>query len=835
MTKAFSETPLWPYVGVVGCLLILTILAPRTWQPVQRSRPVDGEIQEPEPDTAEVAIVARPDATPTPTPAQAQRVPALEAMQSPRQEVATEPRVAKRFVPQTVEPKLPVIPAPESTPELPQVAAAPRFSPPPVKIEATPVVMVRQESEVAPRVATAWPIPADLVRKLDELNEHPSCAAWVARTRFTLEQLHQTESLTDGKVPQFLDNLEGGVVEAQQLARQADSAALRTKILWARHALLRRVTIWQQVRQAALGSTTPVAIVSPDDSQLRRQLSAIEQQVELTRHADQWRSYLLLDELRQQLESGNTAERRQVARKILSRLESPRLDQRQRELLSQSPFAELSRELRAWANEPIDYLALLDDLEAFEENGRTNSARALARYYQAMRWSSNPAIAQLGRALDVHYRNANVRLAVSGQLVNRLLPDIDATDEEIQESIAGAWVSGTSRTETELRAVLIPDNTHWRIGVEASGAVESETAANAGAATFYNDALSHYLARKLLLVDPNGVRVWRAEAEADSEADLTGVRTDFDRVPIIGWLARSIAIDEHNSRFPWARRAAEERLAAHASARLDKEVHERLIEADEEFDKYLYEPMKKLKLNPVALDLHTTEERLVGRYRLAGSQQLGAYTPRPRAPGDSLLSVQIHESAMNNILEQLKLEGQKTELRQLFRDLAATFARPDLEIPDDIPDNVTVKFATQEAIRVRCADGRVTVTMRIAELRADSRNKWRNFIVRAYYVPDSTQLHANLVRDGIIELAGRRITSRDRIALSGIFNKVLSRSQPFNLVNEQLAESPNLQDLTVTQFVINEGWIGVALGKQRGATLTPLASLQRPMRSRLRR
>ena len=33
------------------------------------------------------------------------------------------------------------------------------------------------------------------------------------------------------------------------------------------------------------------------------------------------------------------------------------------------------------------------------------------------------------------------------------------------------------------------------------------------------------------------------------------------------------------------------------------------------------------------------------RLRLAGGEQLGAYTPRPRAPSDSLMSLQVHESA----------------------------------------------------------------------------------------------------------------------------------------------------------------------------------------------
>ena len=111
--------------------------------------------------------------------------------------------------------------------------------------------------------------------------------------------------------------------------------------------------------------------------------------------------------------------------------------------------------------------------------------------------------------------------------------------------------------------------------------------------------------------------------------------------------------------------------------------------------------MTQLKLNPVALDLRTSKTRLIGRYRLAGDHQLGAHTPRPQAPGDSLLSVQIHESAMNNVVEQLSLDGKESDLRELYREICAKFARPDLEVPDEVPMGVKIRFSDSQAIHVR--------------------------------------------------------------------------------------------------------------------------------------
>src|SRR4029077_9003575 len=100
----------------------------------------------------------------------------------------------------------------------------------------------------------------------------------------------------------------------------------------------------------------------------------------------------------------------------------------------------------------------------------------------------------------------------------------------------------------------------------------------------------------------------------------------------------------------------------------------------------------------------------------------------------------------------------------------------------------------------------------LKELDHAEKNTWKNFEVRGYYRPSDNQQEANLVRDGNLELVGERLKLGDQIALRGIFAKVLSRNRQLSLVNKQLLLRPQLADLQVTQFVIQDGWIGVALG-----------------------
>jgi hypothetical protein len=286
-----------------------------------------------------------------------------------------------------------------------------------------------------------------------------------------------------------------------------------------------------------------------------------------------------------------------------------------------------------------------------------------------------------------------------------------------------------------------------------------------------------------------------------------------------------MARQQHDERYHEAKAETEAKLESRATSRFDQEVHARLSQAENQLNHRLIQPFANIALKPTPLDLRTTEQRIIARYRLASDIQLGAHSPRPQAPGDSLLSVQIHESALNNTLGSLGLEGKKTDLPTLFRELAKTFERDDLEIPEDLPEDVTIQFADKEAVRVQCDNGRVALTIRIAELKSGRTIRGRDFGVRAYYVPDADQLNANLVRDDIIEIMGEQIGGRT-LGLRFIFNKVLTRTRPFNLVNRKLAENPRLKDVHVNQFVINDCWIGMAMGPNAAGDLEHLAKQQ---------
>ena len=116
---------------------------------------------------------------------------------------------------------------------------------------------------------------------------------------------------------------------------------------------------------------------------------------------------------------------------------------------------------------------------------------------------------------------------------------------------------------------------------------------------------------------------------------------------------------------------------------------------------------------------------------------------------------------------------------------------------------------------MRRIDGRIEITLSIAKLAKPPR-KWSNFQVRAYYRPEVHGRSVEFARDGVIQLIGR-VNVAGQIALRGVFSKTFGKKAPWSVVPEKFATDPRLADLAITQFAVDDGWVGVALGPQRTA------------------
>ncbi|MEM6691450.1 MAG: hypothetical protein AAF664_18630, partial [Planctomycetota bacterium] len=210
--------------------------------------------------------------------------------------------------------------------------------------------------------------------------------------------------------------------------------------------------------------------------------------------------------------------------------------------------------------------------------------------------------------------------------------------------------------------------------------------------------------------------------------------------------------------------------------------------------------------------------RLIARYRVAGDWQLGAFTPRPRAPRSSLMSVQIHQSAINNTLEQLVPRDHAMAIDEVIRQAASTFGY-EAELTDEIPADVTVQFAKTRPITIEIEDGRLWVTMRIVTMKRGRGLKLHRFIVRAPYKPTADGTRAMLVRDGHLSISGPGMSVRQRLPIRAVFNKVLSPNQPISLTLPALYDHPAMDNLAISQMDLRAGWLGVAISDSQAEKL----------------
>jgi len=690
----------------------------------------------------------------------------------------------------------------------------------PLALSATPLsttsptgtTTLEMVSYLAPADHGIWPKPVSLLKQLASLATYPPARSWIADVTVALDQLQSHQKLTDPLTKKTLSRLAKLVRSGNAQAEGVSDLDINSRWLRTVYALNRRLHIWSSIHQLATAAPLPQQSREASVTLLTEEIGNLRETFANLSDGGPWIEYLLLDKLLEVTLANQPVDPQTLNKlscRVLNRIDSAVLTEDQRKFIATEPVQSLKTVLRQVVTAHVDPTELLRELEIYESTTTTQQGSSLASRYQFLRWSLDEGERALASQLDHHYRNANIRIAVSQQMINRLLPDPKSQEEPIDDTIQGARVSGKSRTSTILNVFLIPDKKQWRMGVQASGEVTSDTETRRRSTTFHNKGSSRYTVNKDLLIDRRGIRVGRATAKTDIQSELLGFETNFDSLPVVGSMLRSFVRNQYNAQ---ADQTMKKQVERRARNRFDEEIANHLVNVENRFQERYLNPLKHLHLEPIALDLQTTtNSRLILRYRLAGYQQLAANTPRPRAPGNSLMSIQVHESAFNNTLQNLKLDGKRTDLRTLYREIAKAFDRTDIKIPEEIPGNVTVAMADHEAVRVRFEDGKVKLRIHLKELKSGSRHKWRNFVLTASYQPSMDQLSASLYRDGHLQFEGKNLRLGDRIALQGIFNKALPRTRPINMINKQLAESDGMKDLNVSQFVVRETWIGFAI------------------------
>jgi hypothetical protein len=856
--------PMWPYIGLLGLLFALSVTAPRAWAPKPR-------IAAPRPFAAAkkryavaAASIAMPRAETAPV-AKSVFIQAVFAGAARRSLEPAGPTLVRRAMAPTVAPLglqddaapsvaanglyEPLAPGELDLPVEPAVAAdaawqlalasddepeAPHDDAPAEQLALVPSVSV-DEVDLAPLanepvvipVSNAWLQPTALLDRLNDLASECECGPWALSAAEAVEAFaHADPRNLDAAAP-ALAAVWQRLFEGEALAEEQSRPELATQLRRTCDALRRRLAVWDAAL-ARMDDAQHAPQLANDATDLGLALGEVEATLAGREDAQVWREYLLLDELRAMNAARSSLAddaREQLAREVLSRLTSPSLDLSQRQLIGERRVQRLAGELRGWSEAEDYQLDLARVLERFEEDLLPSDAQQLATAARQLAASRDPRDQELSRQLNERFRNANVRLEFSAELISRLLPEAAPREQAIEETILGVPNRGHSRTTTRL--FFRTANERGRLGLElfAAGDVDSWTTAESGPARFHHEGRAQFSARRRLRFDRRGLHAGEVLVEVDSQTDLRSVRTDFDRLPLFGNVVQKIARRKYDEKRGEAQVEAERRIKEKLSRALMDETETAFAAANVRWRERVITPLDRLGLAPRIIEAGSNDNRAMLRVRLAADSQLGSHTPRPRLPDDSLLGLQVHQTALNNLLEGLDLNGRTFSLPELGAWLAEKMNRDDLLPKASLREDVWIHFAEQDAVHARLVDGQVELNLQFAELITTHRS-WHNFQVRVKYRPETNSLTADLEREGPVELLGDTVGGVE-LALRGILNRIFPVEEPWHLTPAQLAQNPRLQGLKVTHFVIDDGWLSVAAGEDQAAAKQPRVEVRR--------
>lgn len=698
---------------------------------------------------------------------------------------------------------------------------------------------LEQSCNPTAKLTSAQPQPGLYVSGASRLTniEYNAIVSWVQSVRSQLDVLVHTDGLENPRSSARIAQLAELARQAAVIGESLQSYEHAKHMIAIAYAIQRRVDVWSAIQACLDPTSIALTRISSTDlarEALRKSLAGVEARLAETGNEENWRQYLLIDSLIAWVSSEQNiwSEGNDLALNALSRLHWERLTGTQREFLKQDEFIQLATHLEAWSRDPVDYRQMLIDLEQLERAPLDRNNSSLAGAIQVLRTSPQPEQQALATALNNHYRNANMRLCVSRELLESLLPESEIEVRPVRRRILGADTAGNSSIHTKLHLDLLPSEDGWNVGVGVIGDVYANTESSKGPATFHNTSKAQISSLRYIRMTPLGYSIGSEPTRVESREYLRKMSTDFDGLPVIGDFVRLIVREQFDQKRGLAKRISQRIMAQEADTEFDRKLTEELRKAENELQERITGPLHRLQLDPMVVSMSTSDQRLEIRYRVAGRDQMASHNPRPRAPSDSLLSVQVHQSTINNTIASLKLGGKTWTLAQLAERMALVLGQDNWQLGEDIPDDVTIRFAESRPAYVNIEDGQLRLTLRIQQFKRGDRLASGMLIVTSSYIPIADGLSAELIRSGSVEIKYARNTPvGQRILARTIFAKIFVSRPRVALISEAWQADERAQGLAVSQLEMRDSWISVAVSKAGSVHAAEVASRGRLLKN----
>ena len=515
----------------------------------------------------------------------------------------------------------------------------------------------------------------------------------------------------------------------------------------------------------AVGSFRPVGEASLDAaaSNLRSALVPLDALLGRSKSGADWRKYLDWPALEGQASSGQAADPR-VLRDLEKKLGSPEmgLDMPQfvRVRKAVTKYAELADAARGdGAKQFSDRLDKLSS--ALLTASASGQAEALAPVAPILE-----RLVESGQAPGVvaAIRGANSRPNIHLEVAEDLLaPAVNRPVDQVQpvdDVVLGTRIRGTGHTTGNVRLDFVPSGEKAVFDIILGATNISHTRGTQGPVTVNSRGVTAIDARRRIFLDEFNVAAAPVEASADTNSTVTGmgINARFGKR-----LIRRIATKKIAESKAQAESIAEGKARDRIRTQFGEQTEPAVAQMRDQFQQKVRAPLQARGLYPESFHMHTTDRhlRIVARKSLAG--QLAAFSSPPAASADNIITAQIHESAVNNILEE-KLGG-----KVVTQDDVTRIAKEqNLKMPDSLgsdPDaeqkTWAITFAKYRPVTVATSESRVKVTVRGDKFVSGERS-FPGMDIAAVYAVGQGPKGPVLVREGNVQISPPGFKSGDR-------------------------------------------------------------------------
>ena len=413
----------------------------------------------------------------------------------------------------------------------------------------------------------------------------------------------------------------------------------------------------------------------------------------------------------------------------------------------------------------------------------------------------------LVNAIRGRYARANARVLISSEFVNKRFAKPVNEANPVDEVILGTQIYGQSWLQGSVTPQLLNSNTHAALRLNLNGSFSSQSIGYNRSVKLHTVGSANVAASETIALTDGGLVPLN---DTTTDAALASQINDIEaRMRIV----RKIATKQAAKQKPEADAIAEGRLENRIRTQFHERLSDQIAEANQKIKTPDLPALKRLGLDRPGRTTWSSTQYLALLWKLQGQTQLGAPASCPLVVDPSGITVQLHESAVSNLLDPvmagrlLKSTDLDTMASQ-FGDVLGTGLANQKE-----SEPWAVTMAAFHPVEIQLDDSLVTFRIRTLKLDRNGQALEQPAAIEATYKIVLIDGAIQLERQGNVKISfsGRQQQGSKAVMLRSFLKKKFEEVFKENLLDQPVRVTDRLpselQGLTLSSIQVDDGWI----------------------------